>query len=163
MKKIISLSILALLMIGLTSCSGGSSLPKAPDFTLRDGNGKTYSLSDFKGKMVIIDFWATWCPPCKKEIPDFIDLYSKFHDKGLEILGISVDQGGWMVTNEFATSHGMNYPVMMANRDVVYQYGGISSIPTTYIIDQKGRIAAQFTGYQPREVWEAQIVKILKL
>ena len=164
MKRILIALIVLSTVFAFTGCGDGdSNLPKAPDFTLRNGDGESYSLSDFKGKMVILNFWATWCPPCKKEIPDFIELYKKYEDKGLVILGVSVDQGGWLVTKEFMDKSQITYPIVMANRDVVYQYGGIKSIPTTYIINQKGRIAGQFTGYREKQVWEEQIIKILKL
>lgn len=163
MKKLTISLILLVTMALFTACGGGSNLPKAPDFKVRSGDGTEYSLSDFKGKMVILNFWATWCPPCKKEIPDFIALYDEYKDEGLVILGVSVDQGGWMVTKEFSDNTGINYPVAMANRDMIYQYGGIKSIPTTFIIDQKGRIAGQFTGYRPKNVWEDQIVQTLGL
>ena len=113
--------------------------------------------------MVILNFWATWCPPCKREIPDFIELYEKYEEQGLVILGVSVDQGGWMVTKEFVDKAGINYPIVMANRDVIYQYGGIKSIPTTYVINQKGQIAGQFTGYRSKNVWEEQIKSVLGL
>ena len=155
--------VLGLTLLFISSCGEKSNLPKAPDFTLRNGDGEAYSLSDFKGKMVILNFWATWCPPCKREIPDFIELYEKYEEQGLVILGVSVDQGGWMVTKEFVDKAGINYPIVMANRDVIYQYGGIKSIPTTYVINQKGHIAGQFTGYRSKNVWEEQIKSVLGL
>lgn len=164
MKRILLIFILIIAVITAAGCSNkGPALPKAEDFTLNNGYGKTYSLNDFKGKMVILNFWATWCPPCKKEIPDFIKLYEKYKDNGLVILGVSVDQGGWMITKEFAESAGINYPIVMANRDITYKYGGVRSIPTTFVINQKGQIAASFTGYRPRNIWEEQIRTILKI
>jgi len=151
-----------LLLVLLSGCSGGKG-PKAPDFSLNNPDGSSYSLSDFRGKMLILNFWATWCPPCKKEIPDFIELYDKYSDQGLVILGVSVDQGGWLITKEFADKSSINYPVVMANRDIVYKYGSVQSIPTTFIIDPEGRIAGEFVGYRPKAVWEEQIRSILKL
>ncbi len=166
MKKQLTL-VIVLLSLSLTILSGcgkgaDSNLPDAPQFTIQGGD-ESYSLSDFKGKMVILNFWATWCPPCKKEIPYFIELQEKYADKGLVILGVSMDQGGWLVTKEFADEWQINYPVAMANRDMMSKYGSPSSIPTTFIITPKGKIGNQFVGYRPKDVWESEIKKVLKL
>jgi thiol-disulfide isomerase/thioredoxin len=164
--NILKTSTLILLLAAFASsgCSKGadSNLPDAPQFSIKGGD-ESYSLSDFKGKMVILNFWATWCPPCKKEIPDFIELYEKYADKGLVILGVSMDQGGWLVTKQFADDWLINYPIAMANRDMLSKYGSPNSIPTTFIITPKGKLANQFVGYRPREVWENEIKKVLNL
>lgn len=129
----------------------------APDFALTSADGKTIKLSDFRGKVVILDFWATWCPPCKAEIPDFIKLYSQYKDDGFQMLGVSLDQGGMSVVKPFMKSYGINYPIMLGNNQIVADYGGISAIPTTFIIDKQGRIRASFVGYKPMSVFENAI------
>jgi len=110
----------------------------APNFALTSTDGKTVKLSDFRGKVVVLDFWATWCPPCKAEIPDFIKLYSKYKKDGFQMLGISVDQGGLGAVLPFMKEYGINYPIVLADNDVVSAYGGIRGIPTTFVIDKQG-------------------------
>jgi peroxiredoxin len=140
------------------STTGGKS---APAFTLQDLNGKNVSLADFRGKVVILDFWATWCPPCVQEIPHFIELYEQYKDKGFAMLGISLDQEGISVVKSFAQKVKINYPIMMTDGQVHNAYGGITSIPTTFIIDPAGNIQKKYVGYNDKAVFEADINKLL--
>ncbi|MFA3782259.1 peroxiredoxin family protein [Melioribacteraceae bacterium 4301-Me] len=133
----------------------------APDFTLPTTDGKTLKLSDFKGKVVIIDFWATWCPPCRKGIPDLIELKKKFGKKGLEIIGVSVDQDTKDQVVPFIKQYGINYPVVYGNNNVYRAYGGIEAIPTTFVIDKTGKIVASYQGLMPKSVYENHISKLL--
>ena len=133
----------------------------APSFTLRDLNGKTVSLSDFKGKVVVLDFWATWCPPCVKEIPHFIELYEQYKDKGFVMVGISVDREGVSVVKSFAGKHRINYPILMTDGQVDKAYGGITAIPTTFVIDRAGNIRQKYVGYRDKAVFEADIKALL--
>lgn len=146
----------------LTGCDkSNANLKKAPDFTLSNGYGETFTLSDQKGKMVILNFWATWCPPCQREIPDFIELYNQYKEDGLVIVGVSVDQTGWETIEQYIETIGIQYPVVMFTPDVVQKYDNFQSIPTTFIIDKKGRIVNKVTGYRPRTFWEEEIKKHL--
>lgn len=134
----------------------------APDFTLKSSEGKTIKLSDFKGKVVIIDFWATWCPPCRKGIPDLIDLKKKYGSKGFEVIGISVDSDN--TKNDvvpFIKTNGINYPVAYVESSVIESYGGIQSIPTSFVIDKKGKIVASYVGITPKATYENHIKKLL--
>lgn len=131
----------------------------APGFTLTDMNGKSVSLADFKGKVVILDFWATWCPPCKREIPDFIKLQSEYGSKGLQIVGIALDQPNKV--QAFVKDNGMNYPVLPGTSEVAANYGGVEGIPTTFIIDKSGKIVTKYEGFRPKETFESQIKKLL--
>jgi len=133
----------------------------APSFTLQDLNGKTVSLSDFKGKVVVLDFWATWCPPCVKEIPHFIELYEQYKDKGFAIVGISLDREGISVVKSFVRKYRVNYPILMTDGQVDKAYGGIPSIPTTFVIDSAGNIRQKYVGYREKAVFEADIKKLL--
>jgi len=140
----------------------GPSAKSAPSFTLQDLNGKQVSLSDFKGKVVILDFWATWCPPCVKEIPHFIALYEQYKDQGFAIVGISVDRGGISVVKSFARKYRVNYPILMTDGRVDKAYGGIPSIPTTFVIDSAGNIRQKYVGYRDKAIFEADIKALLE-
>ena len=133
----------------------------APSFTLRDLNGNQVSLSDFKGKVVILDFWATWCPPCVQEIPHFIELYEKYKEQGFAMVGISLDHGGVSVVKSFVKKYQVNYPILMTDGQVDKAYGNITSIPTTFVIDRQGNIRRQYIGYQDKGVFEADIKALL--
>jgi len=138
-----------------------SDVKPAPDFDLPDVNGKRVKLSNFKGKVIILDFWATWCPPCRAEIPGFIELYKKYKDKGVEIIGISLDEGGVKDVLPFMKEFGINYTILIGNYKVTQDYGGIRGIPTTFVIDKKGNIRAKYVGYRPKEVFERDIIMLL--
>jgi cytochrome c biogenesis protein CcmG/thiol:disulfide interchange protein DsbE len=134
---------------------------QAPAWKLQDLDGKTVQLSDFKGKVVVLDFWATWCPPCREEIPDFIALQKQYKNKGLVVVGVSLDQGGPGVVSSFAKTEGMNYPVVMGNDDVATQYGDIQAIPTTFVIDRSGKVVAKHVGGTDKDTFEGEIKKAL--
>lgn len=133
----------------------------APQFTLDDINGKSVSLNDYKGKVIILDFWATWCPPCREEIPDFIALQNEYGKKGLQIIGIAVDRDGIKSVKPFYENMGMNYPVLLTDGKVESRYGGIRAIPTTFIIDKKGSIVKKYVGFQSKAVFEKEIKELL--
>ena len=140
---------------------GASQRAAAPDFTVTALDGKEIRLSALKGKVVMLDFWATWCPPCKAEIPHFIELQNAYGPKGLEIIGLSVDQEGPEVVRAFVREHGVNYAMAMAGQDLVQRYGGIRGIPTTFLVDKEGRVAKKLVGYQDKQVFESQIRVLL--
>ena len=163
---------LAPLVAGLALClSGQSSLraqggtadkrQTAPEWQLRDLTGRSVKLSDFKGKVVILDFWATWCPPCRKEIPGFIDLQKKYVDKGLVVVGVSLDEQGAAIVQPFVKQLGMTYPVVIGDGQVVAAYGGIEAIPTTFIIDRQGKVVTGHQGYADPAAFEADIKPLL--
>jgi peroxiredoxin len=113
----------------------------APDFSLKDAEGKTLKLSDFRGKVVLLNFWATWCGPCALEIPWFVEFQQQFKNRGLEIVGVSMDEEGWTAVKPYIAQHKINYHVLLGNDSVSQLYGGVDSLPTTFIIDRSGRIA----------------------
>jgi peroxiredoxin len=134
---------------------------KAPEFSLKDVNGQERKLSDFKNKVVIIDFWATWCPPCRKEIPHFISLYDQYKRQGLEIIGVAMDQNPEKVLPEFIRKNNVNYTILFGNEKVYDSYGGIQAIPTTFILDKEGNIRKRYIGYNEKEVFEKEIKELL--
>jgi thiol-disulfide isomerase/thioredoxin len=133
---------------------------KAPDFELISLSGDTIRLSDFKGNVVILDFWATWCGPCRKEIPSFIQLQKTYGDSGVVILGIAISDKEKNVRDYYRKMK-MNYPVMMGNSKVVKAYGGITGIPTTFVIDKEGNLYRRYIGYRPRSIFEQDIKYLL--
>ena len=130
-------------------------------FSFKDIDGKKVSLSQFKGKVIILDFWATWCVPCKAEIPDFIELQKKYGAQGLQIIGLSVDDSMAMA-KKYATEMKMNYPVLLADgkEDILRAYDPIKSIPVSVVIDRQGRIVARHLGIAAMDVFEKEIAAL---
>ncbi|MCX6141662.1 MAG: TlpA disulfide reductase family protein [Ignavibacteriales bacterium] len=158
-----SLRIMLLFAAAIGFISGATAQQqKAANFSLKSADGKSYELRKYKGKVVIVNFWATWCGPCRKEIPDFIEVYKKYKNKGLVIIGISVDKDGWSAVTPFVEESKMNYPVVLANQKVVENYGGVEAIPTTFIVDKKGYIADQHTGVMSLKELETKLQPLLK-
>jgi peroxiredoxin len=133
----------------------------APDFTLPTTDGRSIKLSDLKGKVVIVDFWATWCRPCRKGIPDLIELKKKYGKKGFEIIGISVDIDTKNEVVPFMKTYGINYPIVYGNPYVYQQYGGVQAIPTSFVIDKQGKIIASYEGLITPDIYENHIKKLL--
>ena len=129
---------------------------KAPPFLLRDIYGKIVSTADWKGKVVILNFWATWCPPCREEIPELVQLQAKYKDK-LEIVGVSEDDDAPEKVAKFAQQHGMNYPIVMATPELIADYGGVPALPTSFLIDPEGRVMQKHTGLYEYDVYEREV------
>lgn len=159
MKRIAAIFIIALSFGLITEATAQK---KAPNFSLKTGDGKIYELVQSKGKVVIVNFWATWCSPCRKEIPDFIEVYKMYKDQGLEIVGVSLDKGGWEKVNPFVKQNNINYPVVLDNGTVAATFGKIQFIPTTFIIDPSGNIVDEHTGVMTKAMLEAKIKPLLK-
>ncbi len=132
----------------------------APDFTLSQLNGESFTLSSLKGKVIILDFWATWCPPCIKGVPDFMDLQERYKNQGLEVVGVLLDQGKKSSLESKVKKMGINYTVVFGDREVTQLYGGVRAIPTTFIIDQKGNKIEKYVGYNSKETFENKIKEL---
>lgn len=117
--------------------------PPAPAFTLTDSTGKTATLSDYRGKVVLLDFWATWCGGCKQEIPSFVEFSKSYSSKGLAVVGVSLDDDGWKVLKPFLADHAIPYRIVLGNAEISKHYA-IEGMPDTFLIDQQGRIAASY-------------------
>ncbi len=135
-----------------------------PAWKLKDVDGKTVSSDQFKGKVIVVDFWATWCGPCRVEIPGYIELQKKYGKDGLVIIGMSCDQDkkAAQKVKDFIQKNGMNYPVVMADEDVQAAFGGMDAIPTTFIIDRAGNIRERKVGVVPAAAYEETVLKYLK-
>jgi len=133
----------------------------APAWSLKSLDGKSIGLAELKGKVVVVDFWATWCPPCVHEIPGYIALQKKYADRGLVIVGLSVDQKGASVVEAFAKAKGVNYPLALATPEIVEAFGGVEGIPTTFLIDRDGKIRHTKVGSMETDDYEKLLVPLL--
>jgi cytochrome c biogenesis protein CcmG/thiol:disulfide interchange protein DsbE len=149
MKKLFC-SLAATAALWLCSCSHQASTSlvhastnrkPAPDFVLKDANGAPVKLSDYKGKVVLLNFWATWCGPCALEIPWFMEFEQQYKSQGFAVLGVSMDDDGWTAVKPYISEHKVNYRVLLGDDSVSQLYGGLDALPTTYIIDRDGKIA----------------------
>jgi thiol-disulfide isomerase/thioredoxin len=136
--------------------------PAKLDFTMKDLDGKDVSLSSFKGKVILLNFWATWCGPCKAEIPEFVELQKQYGKDGLVIVGYSVDDEA-PKARAFANEYKMNYPVLLGlgREDVQDAYGPIWGIPASFIISRDGRVCQKHLGIAPKAVFEKEIKALL--
>ena len=134
--------------------------PAAPAFSLTELSGRRLNLADYKGKVVLLDFWATWCGPCRIEIPGLVKLQNRYRDQGLAVIGISMDDGPEPV-REFYREYSMNYPVVMGDSKIGELFGGIFGLPTTFLIGRDGRIYAKHVGAAHISVFEEEIQKLL--
>jgi peroxiredoxin len=135
---------------------------KAPDFELSTLEGEVIRLSDYLGKIVIVDFWATWCAPCRMAIPELVELQNDY-GSDLVIIGISLDQPYTRQNlKPFIESYGINYPIVLGTMEVVEAYGNIRGIPTSFVLNQEGEIVNKFTGYVPKSHYTTDIDQLLK-
>ena len=133
----------------------------APDFTLKDEAGRDVTLSDYRGKVVLLNFWATWCGPCKIEMPWFVAFQRKYKDQGFTVIAVSLDEEGWDVVRPFVEEYGLNFPVVVGTDDMADEFGGVAALPTTFIIDQEGRITSTHMGLVGRDEYEGEIEALL--
>jgi len=133
---------------------------KAPDFALQDLSGKNVRLSDLKGKVVLLEFWATWCGPCRESIPEMEKLHKNYRDKGLVVLGVSMDASGMEVVRSFARDQGISYSVLQGNNEIADQYM-VRVIPVVYLVNKEGMIARHYVGGTDGGILEKDIKALL--
>ena len=134
---------------------------KAPDFSLPNLQGDTVEFSDFENKVVLVDFWATWCGPCRLEVPHLVDLYEEYRDRDFVVLGIALDRPGAEVVEPFVRENNVTYPVVIGNPEVAIAFGGLTAIPTAFLVDRSGRIVKKYVGYTEKAAFEEEIKKLL--
>lgn len=133
----------------------------APTFELKDANGAMVTPAEYKGRVVLLNFWATWCVPCKAEIPWFQEFDKKFKDQGFAVLGVSMDEEGFDVVKPYVTERKIAYRQVIATEEMSTMYGGIDSLPTTFILDREGKIAAIHSGLVSKATYQKEIEDIL--
>ncbi|MCC6538828.1 MAG: TlpA family protein disulfide reductase, partial [Bryobacterales bacterium] len=135
--------------------------PLAPDFSLPDSSGRALQLSALRGRVVLLNFWATWCPPCREETPWLVQWQNELAGKGFAVVGVSADEGGWDAVRPFLALHRVNYPVVLGNDALYRLFGGLESVPTTLLIDRQGRVAATHLGAVPAATLRREIGALL--
>ncbi len=146
---------------GQTNLVEVNSRKVAPDFTLADSKDATIKLSNYRGRVVLLDFWATWCGGCKVEIPWYIEFQKKYKDSGLSVVGVSVDDDGWKSVKPFLEAKQVNYPVVIGDWDLAGRFGA-TSLPATLLIDRNGRVADLHVGMVDRDTFDREIQVLLK-
>ena len=172
--RILLVTALAIGAIWLVSCgkpgetSGSANLKaehtrnEAADFALEDANGQILKLSDLRGKVVLLNFWATWCTPCKIEIPWFVEMEREFKDQGFAIVGVSMDEDGWTAVKPFMADMKVNYRVVLGTEEMAELYGGVQALPTSFVLDRNGKVASVHMGIVSRNVFEEEIRALLE-
>ncbi len=159
-NKLIMIGIVLLILSWQAIQSKPSDEKKAADFSLQSLTGQSVSLRDYQGKVVILNFWATWCAPCLREMPELESLYQKYKDDDLQIIGIAVVSKKEDIPKQVETT-GVTYPVLIGNKKIIADYGYFSSIPHTFLIDKEGFISEVFAGSIKKEKLEKSLIDML--
>jgi len=146
---------------GPGTAAGPSGPRTAPPFALKDTNGNIYSSTQLAGKPAVINFFATWCPPCREEIPGFVEVYNKHKEKGFELVGISLDTDTRESLPGFLMSNKVGYKILFADLATARAYGGVSSLPTTFFVGKDGEIKNVHVGYMDRDAFDKEVQKLL--
>jgi thiol-disulfide isomerase/thioredoxin len=168
-KKMVRLAAFTLAVLMVVSVGCGQSAKQLPrdakslSFTVTDLNDQPVDMRQFLGKVVIVDFWDTWCGPCRREIPHFVDLYAQYKPQGLEIVGVAFARQGKAAVKQFTSDFKINYTSALVSDEAVRLFGAPSGIPTTYIIDQNGNVVEKVIGYRDKSYFEQRIKSLLKI
>jgi len=159
-------AILLLMTLGMPSSAvraevaASGSRKTAPGFSLPDSSGAAVNLSQYKGKVVLLNFWATWCHGCQEEIPWYMEFAGKYKDKGLAVIGVSMDDDGWKSVKPFLQAKKLNYPVVVGSQSLMDNYRGYG-MPVSVLIDREGKIADLHSGVVDKSGWEREIQQLL--
>jgi thiol-disulfide isomerase/thioredoxin len=166
MKWIKKITVLMMLMAGLLVVGPAPlrAATKVPDFSLSalSGKDKTIDIRAYRGKVVLVVFWATWCQPCMQEVPSLISLQKEFGPQGFSVIGLSVDEGGSSAVTRVVKKTGINYPVAIASSKVGRDFGGIVGIPTAFMVDRSGNVVKRYSGWTSHEVIAGDLKRVLK-
>ena len=170
MKRFVLAACAVVLLAGLAiaALKPVKSRPPAADFTLEEAKGGKLQLSSLKGKVVLLNFWATWCGPCQREIPWFVEFAAKYKAQGFEVIGVSMDEEGFKIVKPYMVKKKVTYSIVIGNDDLSHKYGppsgnpSIDTYPTTFLIDRDGKIAAVHSGLVERADYEADLAQLLK-
>jgi cytochrome c biogenesis protein CcmG/thiol:disulfide interchange protein DsbE len=161
---LVVLTLLALMLLwpGIVpaATTAAAARKAAPDFSLDGPDGTPVKLSSYRGKIVLLDFWATWCHGCKTEIPWYVEFQDKYKSQGLAAIGVSMDDG-WKAVKPFLAEHKLNYPIVIGSDSLAKQYA-VESLPVTLLIDRRGNIAESHAGLVDKSAFEADIQTLLK-
>jgi len=146
---------------GPGTAAGPSGLRTVPPFSLKDTNGNTYSSDQLAGKPAAINFFATWCPPCREEIPGFIEVYNKHREKGFELIGISLDTDSRENMPGFLMNNKIRYRILFGDLETARAYGGVAALPTTFFVGKDGMIKNVHVGYMDKEAFDKEVMKLL--
>lgn len=153
----------SMVLFTLVSVSTVSASTKVPNFSFSSVTDKnTVDIRDYRGKVVLINFWATWCGPCVKEIPSLIELQNEFGPQGFSVIGISVDQGSTSGVRKAVTKLGVNYPIVIGNSKVSRQFGGVFGVPTSFLVDRSGNVMKKYPGFTDHKIFIKDIKEIIK-
>lgn len=154
---------ITLTLFGLMAGAAAQAATKMPAFTLPSvKDGAMVKASGYQGQAMFINFFATWCPPCRKEIPSLIQLQKEYGPKGFTMIGISTDQGGASLVDKFARKMGINYPVLLSDSETPTAFGGILGIPTSFLVNREGNVVKRYDGYVDHQTLVTDLNAILK-
>ena len=164
-ERVAGIVLLGLFLIYANGLKGSNTSPEsrkaAPNFTLEDSTGASVSLSAYKGKVVLLDFWATWCHGCQTEIPWYVEFQNRYKSRGLAAIGVSMDDDGWKSVKPFLQQNKLNYPVVIGNQALAKVYG-VDALPVTLLIDRQGKIVRTHAGMVDKSSFEHEIQALLR-
>ncbi len=162
-KKIGRLPVGALILLLVVLVAGPAmAAKKMPEFSGKTVNDQgKFDSATLQGKVVLVNFWATWCPPCRKELPSLMKLQEKYRDKGLAVVGISMDEGGANYVGKFLAKQKVTYPVILGNGELARGFGGVIGVPASFLIDRKGELIRRYDGFASEEELQVEIEKLL--
>ncbi len=160
--RLYAIILLSIGVIFFSSFSSASAAVTMPQFSLPSvTDGKVVHSADFKGQVILVTFFATWCPPCRQEIPNLIALYNEYKSRGFTVIGLSVDEGGPSIVAKLVRQEKITYPVLMADRATARSFGGIAGIPTSFLVNRKGHVVKKYPGFVPHSLLVRDLEAVL--
>ncbi len=162
MSRRLSVGLLSLMMAVLLA-GPALAAKKMPEFSEKTVNDQgKFDSATLRGKVVLVNFWATWCPPCRKEIPSLVKLQEKYRDKGFAVVGISMDEGGSTLVGKFLAKQKVTYPVIIGDAELARGFGGVIGVPASFLVDRQGELIRRYDGFASEDELQEEIEKLLK-